>query len=163
VTPDAAVRDARPDEAAALGDLAHRSKAVWGYDDAFLDACREELSVSPAHMDVDRVRVIEGSGSIHGFYRLSIEGDEGCVELLFVDPESMGRGYGRVLWDDMIGVARGAGLTVVILDSDPNAEAFYRVMGCMEAGQAPSGSIPGRMLPRLRFPPDRRRSPSLRP
>jgi hypothetical protein len=37
-------------------------------------------------------------------------------------------------------------------DSDRHAEGFYRAMGMRRIGEAPSGSIPGRMLPRLAKP-----------
>ena len=42
------LRPARPDEADLLTELCLRSKAVWGYDDAFMRACRAELTLSPA-------------------------------------------------------------------------------------------------------------------
>jgi SAM-dependent methyltransferase len=35
------------------------------------------------------------------------------------------------------------------IDADPHAEAFYVAMGAARVGESPSGSIPGRMLPRL--------------
>ena len=34
------LRPARPEEGAELIELCLRSKAVWGYDDAFMAACR---------------------------------------------------------------------------------------------------------------------------
>jgi len=41
------IRDAVPNEAEHLSDIAMRSKAYWGYSDAFLEKCRDELSVQP--------------------------------------------------------------------------------------------------------------------
>ena len=40
-----------PAEAGHLGDLALRSKAHWGYSEAFLEACRAELSYSPGQIE----------------------------------------------------------------------------------------------------------------
>ena len=37
------IRPARPEEAGAISALALRSKGHWGYDPAFLEACREDL------------------------------------------------------------------------------------------------------------------------
>nr|WP_211354784.1 hypothetical protein [Stackebrandtia albiflava] len=34
-------------------------------------------------------------------------------------------------------------------DADPGAEPFYRRMGAVRIGEAPSGSVPGRVLPRM--------------
>jgi hypothetical protein len=39
----------------------------------------------------------------------------------------------------------------VFIEADPDAAPFYRRMGARDAGLAPSGSIAGRMLPRLVF------------
>lgn len=44
------IRRARPDEADALTDLSMRSKRSNGYDDAFMEACREELTVTPKRL-----------------------------------------------------------------------------------------------------------------
>jgi len=38
-----------------------------------------------------------------------------------------------------------------MLDADPDAEPFYLHHGARRIGEVPSGSIPGRMLPRLAF------------
>jgi hypothetical protein len=53
------------------------------------------------------------------------------------------------LWAHLEDAARAAGATRLEVDSDPHAEGFYRAMGMHRAGEAPSGSIPGRMLPHL--------------
>ena len=39
------IRDASPGDCEALSALAFSSKAHWGYDDAFMAACRDELTV----------------------------------------------------------------------------------------------------------------------
>jgi hypothetical protein len=46
------IRPAQADEVEALTALALRSKAHWGYDDAFMEACRAEL---PPWMKIDWV------------------------------------------------------------------------------------------------------------
>jgi hypothetical protein len=37
----------------------------------------------------------------------------------------------------------------MIIEADPDAAPFYRRLGARDAGLAPSGSIAGRMLPKL--------------
>ena len=44
------IRPARAEECESLSELARRSKAVWGYDAAFMAACHEELAVQPARV-----------------------------------------------------------------------------------------------------------------
>jgi GNAT superfamily N-acetyltransferase len=68
---------------------------------------------------------------------------------LFAEPGVLRRGVGRTLFAWATDVAREKGATRLIIDSDPGAAPFYRRMGAYDLSQAPSGSIPGRMLPRL--------------
>jgi hypothetical protein len=44
------LRDARKSELPSLSELCLRSKAVWGYDDAFMTACRAELTLHPEEL-----------------------------------------------------------------------------------------------------------------
>ncbi len=67
--------------------------------------------------------------------------------MLFVEPAAIGRGIGRALWQHLVAEARRLELAKVTIESDPNAEAFYRAMGATTVGTAPSASIPGRRLP----------------
>ena len=47
---DLLVRLARSSEADALTKLAMTAKASWRYSDAFMEACRAELTITPAKM-----------------------------------------------------------------------------------------------------------------
>ena len=141
------IRPARPGEAEALTDLALRSKAYWGYDAAFMAACRAELTVTPAQAASGLVQVYEEGGRAFGFYLLEVRNGSADVAMLFVEPAAIGRGIGRALWQHLVAEARRLELAKVTIESDPNAEAFYRAMGATTVGTAPSASIPGRRLP----------------
>lgn len=136
-------------ELADINALILRSKAVWGYDAAFMEACREELSISRETLSRHPVAVTETDGRITGVAELSFEGDTAHLEKLFVDPETMRAGAGRRLFDWAVEKARAEGAGTLVIEADPDAEGFYRAMGARRTGQAPSGSIPGRMLPEL--------------
>lgn len=73
------------------------------------------------------------------------------LEKLFVCPDRMERGIGRILFEWAVAAARQGECDVLTVASDPGAAAFYRRMGCRDSGEAPSGSIPGRTLPRLKL------------
>jgi len=141
------LRPARPDEAALLSALALRSKGHWGYNDSFLAACKHELTIRRGEMATRHVTVAEVDGAVAGHY--TIDGDE--LGQLFVDPAHIGRGVGRALWTHAVGAARALGIHTLAIDSDPFAEGFYLAMGATRVGSVPSGSIPGRELPRLNF------------
>ncbi|MEV0641787.1 GNAT family N-acetyltransferase [Streptomyces sp. NPDC050619] len=141
------IRAARTEEAAFLSELALQSKAYWGYDEAFIAACREELTVHESEVEPRRTTVAEADERILGFITLEGEPPEGILGMMFVDPDAIGRGIGRLLFAHNIATARKLGFVRVTIDADPNAEPFYRAMGAVRIGTTPSGSIPGRVLP----------------
>jgi GNAT superfamily N-acetyltransferase len=141
------IRPAQTEEAALLGDLALRSKAYWGYDEAFIAACREELTVRESEVERRRATVAQRDGRILGFATLEGEAPEGILGMMFVDPDAIGRGIGRLLFEHVIATARKLGFVRVTIHADPNAEPFYQAMGAIRIGTTPSGSIPGRVIP----------------
>jgi GNAT superfamily N-acetyltransferase len=138
-------------EASLLSDLALRSKGHWGYDQAFLDACREELTLTPAEVPAKRVIVAERDGRVVGFYTLAGDPPVASLDHLFVEPAEIGTGVGRTLWRHAVAAAQALGFTRMEIEADPDAEAFYLAMGARRRGTAPSGSIPGRQLPLLEY------------
>jgi N-acetylglutamate synthase-like GNAT family acetyltransferase len=145
------IRRAKPSEAAALTDLALRSKAHWGYDAAFMARCRVALTVEPDEMRRHSYYVAERNGAIVGFYGFEPEGDAVGLARFFVEPMEIGSGVGRALLDHAKAAARRDGHTTLIAVADPNAAAFYERMGGQPAGSAPSEIDPARPLPVLRF------------
>ncbi len=147
--PSPLIRRARLDETGALTDLAMRSKAVWGYGEAFMAACLAEMTIQPAAIRAGEVWVAEEGGAAVGILELVPGAEEAEVRMIFVAPERIGGGIGVALWRhmEMRALAHGAGR--IGLDADPNAVPFYERMGMRVTGKSPSGSIPGRMLPRM--------------
>ena len=143
------LRPAAEEELPALSALCLRSKAVWGYDDAFMAACREELTLTPADMLGNHLQVAEDGAVIVGVVKLDIEGETAELSKLFVEPARIGSGAGRVLFAWAVEQARSLGAKTMRIEADPDAAAFYRHMGAEVVGTAPSGSIPGRVLPLL--------------
>jgi len=145
------LRPARSGEAALLSELALRSKGYWGYDQAFLDSCRAELTIRPDEVPGRCIVVAEAAGQILGFY--SVDGHPPVGELgnMWVEPEWIGTGVGRRLWQHAMTTARKAGFVTLRIGADPGAEGFYTAMGAQRIGTMPSGSIPGRMMPLLQI------------
>ncbi|WP_327677110.1 GNAT family N-acetyltransferase [Kitasatospora sp. NBC_00458] len=143
------IRPARPDEAGPLSALALRSKGHWGYDAEFLEACRAELTLDPDRIEADRAAVAEEDGRVLGFVTLVGAPPEGELDMLFVEPDAIGRGVGRRLMEHLVSRAEELGFRRVLVVADPNAEPFYAAMGAVRIGVVPSGSIPGRELPLL--------------
>ncbi|WSL57691.1 GNAT family N-acetyltransferase [Streptomyces sp. NBC_01725] len=148
------IRPAQPEEATFLSDLALRSKAHWGYDAEFLASCRGELTLNGDELVGRRTAVAERDGMVVGFTTLEGEPPQGVLGMMFVDPDAIGQGIGRLLFTHAVETAQALGFTQFTIDADPNAEPFYKAMGGVLASRVPSGSIPGRTLAQylLRIP-----------
>ena len=144
------IRPVRAGEAAALTELALRSKAHWGYSAEFMAAARSSLTQTEAVLAAQPCFVAEEAGRLVGYYRLSGEPPEGWLEDLFVEPSHIGSGVGRRLWEHALGTARDLGFQALRLESDPNAEGFYLARGAVRIGEVESGVEAGRILPLLR-------------
>ena len=149
------LRPARPEELEALSELCLRSKAVWGYHRDFLNACRAELSIRPEELQHSHLRVAVREGIV-GVVQFTIDGQSADLQKLFVEPSAIGLGVGKVLLGWAAQAARDLGARELTIDADPGAVAFYKKMGAVDYGSVASGSIPGRVLPRLRIALDAR-------
>ena len=132
------IRDARPREAHALELIHRRASDVW-------EEYREQLSahpdaIAPPHQAIaeGRVRVaVNASGRRLGF-SVVLPVEEGRCELddLFVEPDCMRRGIGRLLVHDLATRAAAAGAKSVEVIANPNALEFYSRLGFQISGQA---------------------------
>ena len=144
------IRQAVSDEAAHLSALALRSKAYWGYPEDFLEACRAELTVEPHRLRDDRYRcfVAVENDAISGFYAVEPVSETVFeLEALFVEPDRIGRGIGRLLIRHALDTLAKRNATRLLIQGDPHATEFYLAAGARRIGWRPSDSIPGRSLP----------------
>ncbi|HEX5655698.1 MAG TPA: GNAT family N-acetyltransferase, partial [Polyangiales bacterium] len=98
-----------------------RSKAYWGYDAAFMECCRAELTLTAADIGAGFTYVLEDGGSVQGFYavdQLSPERME--LTFLFVEPARIGRGDGGALLRHAIDRAAALGAATLEIQGDPN-------------------------------------------
>ena len=142
------IRQALPSEVEHLSGLAFRSKSYWGYSDRFMQACLEELTIDQSYIENNPTFVLEDARNAVGFYaleRLSVTEVE--LSFLFVEPDFIGKGYGRKLIMHAQEEALHLGYSKMIIQGDPNAERFYRSAGGSVVGTKKSASIPDRELP----------------
>jgi len=144
------VRDALSKEAEFLSALALRSKAHWGYSENMLSSFAAELTIQPQQINSDEFEyvVAENSSAVIGFYAIVKESSTLFeLEALFIDPEHIGQGIGRLLMQHAVASVRKKGGEILVIQGDPNAEAFYLAAGGKQTGDRESESIPGRFLP----------------
>jgi GNAT superfamily N-acetyltransferase len=157
-TAEITIRQARLDEADQLTQLALRSKASWGYSEDFMAACRDELALTAARLAAWDVWVADVDEVLAGMIALRLEPEaaKAEIEYFFVEPALQGRGIGAALAAAALAACRLKAVKLVCVDADPNAEVIYRHFGFRSTGFAPSGSIPGRTLPRMELHLDSR-------
>ena len=146
-------RTAKPSEAEELSELAIVSKAHWDYSSEFMEACKDELSHTPEQLANEEYiyNVAVKNESIIGFYKLeNIHQEIILLEALFIDPSVIGEGIGRKLYEHAIQAGAAIGALSIEVQSDPNAEGFYKSVGMRVTGKQQSGSIEGRYLPTLK-------------
>jgi GNAT superfamily N-acetyltransferase len=148
-----AVRRCTAADADVLTEIAHGAKRHWGYPEAYIRLWAGDLTLTPEFVVRHPVYAAVDGATILGVYALAPEeageGGEFEVEHLWVVPEAMGRGVGRMLFEHACTVARERGARTLRIVSDPNAEGFYLRMGARRTGTHPSTPA-GRVLPALR-------------
>jgi GNAT superfamily N-acetyltransferase len=109
----------------------------------------EYLVLEPDGLTEGRTHVAEEDGSVVGFATWA-ETDGGSMELedLFVDPTWMRRGIATALVNCICGVLRSRGADALEVTASPDALAFYRSAGFIDAGVAETsfGSAPHLLL-----------------
>jgi GNAT superfamily N-acetyltransferase len=129
------LRRAGPGDAGALGRIAFAAKGHWGYPGRWMELWRPGLEVSPGFVRDNEVYVAVSGGEPVGFYAL-VGGGRGLdLEHLWVLPTWIGTGLGRKLFAHAMRRAQELGARTVTIESDPNAEGFYRRMGARRAGE----------------------------
>jgi GNAT superfamily N-acetyltransferase len=147
------IRPATPADAGDLTALALEGKRYWGYPDAWLEAWRDLLTVTPDYVAGNVVCCAEDeAGRVAGFYALERDGDRLRLESLFLAPSAIGHGLGRLLFEHAAQAARGLGAAEMLIEADPNAEGFYLRMGAHRVGEIVS-RVTGveRVVPLLRY------------
>ncbi len=145
------IHSAAPKDAEILSKLTMLSKAHWGYSQEQMDQWREELTITPDYISKHQVFLIKSDNQIIGYYaycKLSVKEVE--LDNLFIHPEFMGQGLGKILMNDLLDKVQASGYQKITLYADPNAESFYKNYGFNTVDQLAS-SVPGRTLPVMEF------------
>ncbi|WP_268225512.1 GNAT family N-acetyltransferase [Sinomicrobium oceani] len=134
-------------DARKITDVAIRSKNYWNYGAEQIAAWKEELTVTAGYIDDNQVFTLMVDDHMVGFYAFR-PGNGKMIKLdfLFVEPEYIGRGYGKVLMADLLQRVKETDGEKITVDADPNAEMFYKKVGFKVVGQLKS-SIKDRFLP----------------
>ena len=104
-----------------------------------------QLAANPDAIELPHAAIAEGcvrvavdaSGRPLGFSVVQLFSERRCeLDDLFVEPNSMRSGVGRLLVDDVVVRVIAAGATHVDVIANPNALGFYEKVGFQITGQA---------------------------
>lgn len=87
--------------------------------------------------------------------QVAVLGETADLLKLFVDPENLGTGLGKCMFDWAVAESRRLGARRMSIEADPGAVPFYEKRGARVVGSATSGSIAGRRIPLLSIDLDR--------
>jgi ribosomal protein S18 acetylase RimI-like enzyme len=130
-----------------LTEITKRSKAYWGYSEEQIAKWSNNLTVTADYIEKNNVFNLVDENQIIGYYSYIIQ-DNNQVKLdnLFVLPEYIGKGFGSYLMNDFLERMRNEKCQKITLDSEPNAEQFYRKIGFIKIGEFET-SIKNRFMP----------------
>ncbi|MFW5761332.1 MAG: GNAT family N-acetyltransferase [Cyclobacteriaceae bacterium] len=138
------IRAAVPDEAADLTQLTLRSKAMWGYDDAFMIKYMKTLKIEPGEITANETMVLTRANNVIGFYMLSsLTTINAELDYIYVEPDFTRVGFGGMLFEHARDTAKLQGYSSLFLQSDPNAVGFFEKMGADIIGRQSAWSLPG--------------------
>lgn len=124
-------------DAVELKAVAVASKSHWGYPPDWMARWANWITVSPEFLEKYEVYKLVDAGEILGWCALLFYTNHAHAHLedLWVRPDRIGTGLGRVLFEFAVNRARAGGATRFDLDADPNAVGFYEHMGMIITGQ----------------------------
>lgn len=108
-------------------------------DPAYLAEAERLMSLDAAGLERDEAWILEGDGGTVGYYRLSLDRQRAEIEELFLEPESIGHGLGRALFEHCVSRLRELGIGRLEWACERDTIGFYTAMGGQITGTSPSG------------------------
>lgn len=142
------IREAKPEEIQELSRIAKAAKGHWGYPEEWMQLWDKVLTFTQDYLRENCVLVAEDEGKLIAVGALAPH-DEGLeIDHLWVDPNAMGRGAGRLLFHALKQRAEVKQAARLVIIADPYAVGFYEKMGASVVGEI--ASMPaGRRLPKM--------------
>lgn len=142
------MRKANPSEAKVLSDLAYTSEAYWGEDEAYMCQFSKQYNVTEQMIREDHVYVMETDGEIVGFFAI-LKSEIPELELFYIKREYIGKGYGKLLWSNVISVCRALGISKIELVGSDDVVDFYIKLGATPVERVASTLKVSRMVTRF--------------
>jgi GNAT superfamily N-acetyltransferase len=130
-----------------LTELTIHSKSYWGYSLEQIAQWKDDLTISVEYINQAEVYKLIKENQLVGYYSyLELDNKKVKLDNIFLEPDFIGKGYGKVMMNHFIQHVKDKGYERIELESEPNAEKFYQNLGFKVIGRLES-SIKNRFLP----------------
>lgn len=126
---------ARLEHADILTQITIAAKRYWNYPEHWIQAWLPVLTISPEYISRNETWLATLSDAPVAYYSLKQEDNELWLDNLWVLPDHMGKGIGKILFNHALERSRERGASTLNIEADPNAEAFYAHMGARRIGE----------------------------
>ena len=120
---------AQPQHAQALTDITITAKRHWNYPEKWIQIWLPSLTISPQYIQENETWMAIVDEKPVAYYSLKQDGESLWLDNLWVLPEFMGQGSGTQLFQHALERSRARGVSILKIESDPNAQAFYEKLG----------------------------------
>lgn len=111
-----------------LNKISVAAKSYWNYPQEWINSWIDELTIQAQDLQEQQFFKICDEKGIAGFGSLQENLDNFEINHFWINPEAIGKGYGKKLLLYLLDQVVKFGKPVLVV-SDPNAEAFYRKFG----------------------------------
>ena len=143
------IRNAEVTEHEILSEIAFKAEAYLGYDDDYMNKFKAIYKVSEKFIRENLTVVMEDDRKIVGFYGLINSETETSLEYFFIEPDYIGRGFGRILWSYLEKDCKEHCINKLSIVTSPQSKNFYVKMGAVICGEVESLLRRGRKIPQL--------------
>jgi len=138
------VRRAREANLAEINRVIAASKAHWDYPAAYLEAALPLLMIDGSYLAEHLCcEIVDESKTVVCFFAVTAEGGEHLLDHLWVRPDRLGQGIGRLACEHVFWLARRDGWAALRVLPDPPARGFYRKAGFTDTGIRVPSRVPG--------------------
>jgi N-acetylglutamate synthase-like GNAT family acetyltransferase len=145
------IRSAKIDEYEILTNIAIESESFWDYGSDHIEKFKSVYKVTEEFISNNSTFVIVKDGDILGFYGFIIENNVPSLEYLYIAPQYINKGYGKLLWNHMVENCNKNGVKGFSIVTSSQTKEFYTKMGAVQVGEIESLVKNGKKIPLLTY------------
>lgn len=142
------IKKSSPELHKKLTEISFISKKYWNYSDEWMEIWKDDLTLTENFIINNHIYHLENEkNEILGFYAFVKHDNYIELDSLFVLPENIGKGIGKLLMEDFLYRIKEFKFDFIKLEAEPFAEDFYKKFGFETVELLKSSKIENRYLP----------------